>query len=109
MGSLRIHNVAPLHGFRLQLMLSDGSIIERDLSALVVGPVFEPLRADRALFAQARVEGGIVVWPNGADLCPDVLIWNGPPPKQTYQLLCKNPPAQQVPCRITIEATIVSS
>jgi hypothetical protein len=84
MGFLRIREVAPLHGFRLRLTLTDGSIIERDVSALMAGPVFKPLRADRALFTQARVEGGTVVWPNfGADLCPDVLIWNGPPPKQT--------------------------
>ncbi len=77
MGFLRIHGVAPLEGFRLQLTLTDGSTIERDVSALMVGPVFGPLRADRALFTQARVEGGTVVWPNGADLCPDVLIWGG--------------------------------
>jgi len=23
------------------------------------------------------------VWPNGADLCPDVLIWGGLPPKSS--------------------------
>jgi hypothetical protein len=28
-----------------------------------------------------RVEGGTVVRLNGADLCPDVLIWGGPPPE----------------------------
>jgi Protein of unknown function (DUF2442) len=82
MGFLRIREVAPLEGFRLRLTLTDGSTIERDVSALMVGPVFDPLRADRALFAQASVEGGTVVWPNGADLCPDVLIWNGPPPSE---------------------------
>ena len=26
------------------------------------------------------VEDGTLVWPNGADLCPDVLIWDGLPP-----------------------------
>jgi hypothetical protein len=39
-----------------------------------VGPVFEPLR-DVAIFALATVdfETGTLVWPNGADLAPDVL------------------------------------
>jgi hypothetical protein len=82
MGFLRIHEVAPLHDFRVRLTLTDGSTIERDVSALMVGPVFDPLRADRDLFTQASVEGGTVVWPNGADLCPDVLIWNGQPPAE---------------------------
>ena len=36
--------------------------------------VFEPL-LDPAFFAQVRVDPVLctVVWPNGADLCPDVL------------------------------------
>lgn len=29
------------------------------------------------------VERGTLVWPNGADLCPDVLIWSGVPPTET--------------------------
>ncbi|MBI3809853.1 MAG: DUF2442 domain-containing protein, partial [Nitrospirae bacterium] len=45
------------------------------------GPVFEPIRNDPAFFQAVRVEAGTVVWPNGADLCPDVLIWGGPPPQ----------------------------
>jgi hypothetical protein len=37
--------------------------------------VFEPLRRDPELFRRVRVdhELGTVVWPNGADLDPDVL------------------------------------
>ncbi len=77
---LRIREVAPLEGFRLRLTLTDDSVVERDVSALLRGPIFEPLRQDPGLFRAVRVEGGTVVWPNGADLCPDVLIWNGPPP-----------------------------
>jgi hypothetical protein len=45
-----------------------------DEGSLTVGPVFEPLR-EVAFFALATVdsETGTVVWPNGADLAPDVL------------------------------------
>ncbi|OFV93131.1 MAG: hypothetical protein A3G76_16805 [Acidobacteria bacterium RIFCSPLOWO2_12_FULL_65_11] len=75
---LRIVGVTPLDGFHLRLALTDGSVVERDVERLLIGPVFEPVRGDRALFQSARVEHGTVVWPNGADLCPDVLIWNGP-------------------------------
>ena len=61
MGFLPVHEVALLQGSRRRLILTDGSTIGRDASALMVGPVLEPLRADRALFTQARVEGGTVV------------------------------------------------
>ena len=81
MGLLRIRVVEPLDGFRLRLTLTDGSVVERDVEPLLRGPVFEPLRNDQKRFREARVEGGTVVWANGADLCPDVLIWGGPPPE----------------------------
>ena len=80
MALLRIRQVRALQGFSLELQLTDGSVIERDVNGLLMGPVFEPLRVDRALFEAVRAEAGTVVWPNGADLCPDVLIWGGPPP-----------------------------
>ncbi|MGH9224370.1 MAG: DUF2442 domain-containing protein [Acidimicrobiales bacterium] len=37
--------------------------------------MFEPLRADPALFARVRVdpEARTIVWPNGADLAPEAL------------------------------------
>jgi len=82
MAFLRIRKVEPLQGFRLRLTLTDNSIIEREVAPLLVGPVFENIRKDPSLFAQVRVEAGAVAWPNGADLCPDVLIWRGPPPDE---------------------------
>jgi len=85
MALLRIREVEALQGFKLRLTLTDGSVIERDVSRLLVGPVFEPIRKDLTVFAKVRVEGGTVVWPNGADLCPDVLIWAGPPPAEGQQ------------------------
>ena len=80
---LRIREVLPVEGFRLRLTLTDGSIVERDITDLLIGPMFETLRKDTVAFRQVKVVSGTVVWPNGADLCPDVLIWGGPPPKSS--------------------------
>lgn len=82
MALLRIRQAIPLERWKLRLTLSDGSSIERDVAGLMMGPIFEPIKADPALFKQIKVEHGTVVWPNGADLCPDTLIWGGPPPEQ---------------------------
>ncbi|MFZ1890313.1 MAG: DUF2442 domain-containing protein [Candidatus Binataceae bacterium] len=81
MALLRIREVEALEDFKLRLTLTDGSAIERDVIKLLIGPVFDLIRKDPAAFAKARIEGGTVVWPNGADLCPDVLIWGGAPPE----------------------------
>ncbi len=76
---VRIRTVKPLPGYRLELGLTDGRTVERDVSRFLCGPLFGPLR-DPSVFTQVRVDRGTVVWPNGADLCPDVLIWGGIPP-----------------------------
>jgi len=85
---LRIREAQPLPGRRLRLVLTDGSTIERDVRSLLRGPIFAPLLDDDDAFDDLRVEGGTVVWANGADLCPDVLIWDGPPPEDS-----RRPPA----------------
>ena len=82
MSLLRIRDVEALEGFRLRLTLTDGSVVERDVSKVLTGPVFVPLRQDPALFRRVRVENETATWPNGADICPDVLIWGGPPPRE---------------------------
>jgi hypothetical protein len=67
--------VEPLEGFTVRVVFDDGTVSELDLESELWGPVFEPLREDPALFRQVRVdpELGTIVWPNGADLDPDVL------------------------------------
>ncbi len=82
MSLVRVTGATPLDGFRVRLTLSDGRELVRDLEPLLSGPIFEPIRTNPQLFRGLRVDGGTLSWPNGADLCPDVLIWNGPPPPQ---------------------------
>jgi hypothetical protein len=77
---VRISKATPLENYRVQLTLTDGRVIERDLRPMLLGPVFDEIRTDEARFREVRVEGGTLVWPDGADLCPDVLIWGGLPP-----------------------------
>ena len=80
----RIRSVEPLEGFVLQLGFDDGTTREIDLEDELWGPVFEPLRQDPELFRQVRVdeELGTIVWPNGADMDPDVLHGDHPPTRQ---------------------------
>ncbi len=77
---LRVRRVLALDGFRVRLTLTSGDVVERDLTDVLWGPVFEPLRADLARFREVSVEAGTLVWAGGADLDPDVLIWGGPAP-----------------------------
>lgn len=58
----------------LELSFSDGTAGIADVSPLLQGPVFEPLR-NSEFFAQARLDEvcGTVVWPNGADFAPEAL------------------------------------
>jgi Protein of unknown function (DUF2442) len=71
---IRIETVEPLDGYVLRLGFSDGSTRDVDLETELWGPVFEPLR-DPPAFRQVAVdhELGTIVWPNGADMDPDVL------------------------------------
>ena len=73
---IRISGVEPLGGFRVRLSLTDGSSRELNLAPFLNGPVFDAIRTDPAVFQAVHVdeELGTIVWPNGADIDPDVLI-----------------------------------
>ena len=80
MAIIRIQSLTPLENYRLRLILTDGSVIERDVMPLMNGPLFTPILIDPSLFRAVSVEGDIVVWPNGAEMTHEVLIGRGVPP-----------------------------
>jgi len=60
-------------GYVYHVVFDDGMEADVDLSEYVgKGPVFAPLR-DLAYFRTARIEGGTISWPNGADIAPETL------------------------------------
>ena len=67
---LRIRSVEPLDGHCVRLILTDGSVVGRDIDDLRRGPVFEPIRSDEALFRRVRVRRGTIVWPDADILAP---------------------------------------
>ena len=77
---LRVRSAIPLEGRGLRLTLTDGTSIERDISDLMWGPVFDRLRTDDALFRRVRARYGTVTWPGNLDIAPETLIWDGPDP-----------------------------
>ncbi|HEX5042295.1 MAG TPA: DUF2442 domain-containing protein [Candidatus Polarisedimenticolaceae bacterium] len=58
--------------FVVRLLFNDGVDGVTDLSDLLTGPVFEPLK-DPGYFRRFFIEGGTLTWPNGADIAPETL------------------------------------
>jgi len=59
-------------GFRIHLKFNDGSEKTVDFHQWLDGPVFEPLK-NPDYFQRFFIDGGTVVWPNGADIAPETL------------------------------------
>ncbi len=72
---VRVTSVEVSEGFELLLGFSNGERKVIDVEWLLHGPIFDPIREDPEFFRTVRVdeECGTIVWPNGADIDPDVL------------------------------------
>ncbi|MBI3538389.1 MAG: DUF2442 domain-containing protein [Chloroflexi bacterium] len=73
---VRVKRVVPLEKFQVRLGFDDGTVKVIDLEPFLWGPVFETIRNDPKVFRSVKVEGGTIVWENGADIDPDVLYYD---------------------------------
>jgi Protein of unknown function (DUF2442) len=68
----RVKALAVMPGYRLAVTFQDGTSGIADLSAVTTARecgIYELLK-DPEVFGQARLELGVVTWPNGADIDP---------------------------------------
>ncbi len=77
--AITVRDVVARKVFTVQMEFSDGSVRELDLRPYLKGPVLRPLRDDPTLFQTMRIEGGTLVWENGADIAPETLYEDSRP------------------------------
>lgn len=68
-----VKKVEYVEGYKLKLKFNDGKIKIVDFEAK---NMFMPLK-NVEYFKKVRADGTTIVWPNGLDLCPDVLYEKG--------------------------------
>lgn len=73
---VRVQKVRLLGDFWVLLEFENGTTKKVNLDPFLHGPIFEPIRQDKAVFRQIHIENGTITWPNGADIDPDVLYYD---------------------------------
>ena len=68
-----LESIEFLDGYVIRARLDDGSTKDLDFEPRLRGPVFEPLK-DLSVFRSGVIDKhlGTVIWPNGADVAPEV-------------------------------------
>jgi hypothetical protein len=69
----RLHKIKVLGEHRLAVKFTDGWSFEINLEALREGPGIAAALTDEGYFQQVFIDHGVLTWPNGYDLCSDVL------------------------------------
>ncbi len=78
-----VRTVKPLEGLVVHIGFTDGTERDMDLEPYIgTGPIFAPIRNDPELFRRVYVdpETETLTWPNGADIAPETLYYEGTPP-----------------------------
>ncbi|MBA3381372.1 MAG: DUF2442 domain-containing protein [Actinobacteria bacterium] len=75
-----VQTVTPLDPYMVRVVFANGEVRDVDIEPLLEGVVFRALR-DPEVFQEVRVDeyNETIVWPNGADLDPDVLYGSEQP------------------------------
>lgn len=75
-----VKTAVALEPYVVRVVFADGEVRDVDIEPLLGGPVFQSLR-DPAVFSQVQVDeyAESIVWPNGADLDPDVIYGTAEP------------------------------
>ena len=79
---MHIVGVEPLDGYRVRIIVSNGTTRDVDLWQYISwGEVYEPLRNDLDYFRSVTVDptARTIVWPNGADIAPETLLGEAEP------------------------------
>jgi hypothetical protein len=73
MSAAALTSIEYLDGYVIRATLDDGTTRDLDFEPYLWGPTFEPLK-DPAIFRGGEIdhESQTVVWPNGADVAPEV-------------------------------------